>query len=297
VRLIYFNNGSGAEVLEENNYYPFGLKHEGYNVLTGNPAYKYKYNGKELQETGMYDYGARFYMADIGRWGVVDPLAEKSRRWTPYNYVFNDPINTIDPDGKDGIRVANKENKTITIRANYYVQTERSTYTNINNQEVTVNGYSSRQVEKMNKDINKYLNDLGSKVSEGEYAGYTIKYDLQFKEGGNLENIEKLANNDKQDGFSIGNSLRNGNGTSDPVYFKKNENEDDGTYSVNGGVTEDRKSIIMNSEDGDKQMNKIHEIFHTLGMSHPKGTGGQGGIMKYPPQKPNQSDANSVGNG
>ncbi|MFP3541519.1 hypothetical protein, partial [Pseudomonas sp. SIMBA_044] len=37
VRLSFLNNGSGAEVLEENNYYPFGLKHEGYNVLTGNP--------------------------------------------------------------------------------------------------------------------------------------------------------------------------------------------------------------------------------------------------------------------
>ena len=100
VRLSYFNNGNGAEVLEENNYYPFGLKHEGYNPTAGNVSYRYKYNGKELQETGMYDYGARFYMPDIGRWGVVDPLAEKMTRHSTYIYAFNNPIRFIDPDGR-----------------------------------------------------------------------------------------------------------------------------------------------------------------------------------------------------
>uniref|UniRef100_A0AAU6WPC8 RHS repeat-associated core domain-containing protein n=1 Tax=Chryseobacterium endophyticum TaxID=1854762 RepID=A0AAU6WPC8_9FLAO len=79
--------------MEENNYYPFGMKHEGYNVLAGNPAYKYGYNGKELQtESRMYDYGARMYMSDIGRWGVIDPLAEKMTRHSLYNYAFNNPI-------------------------------------------------------------------------------------------------------------------------------------------------------------------------------------------------------------
>ncbi len=101
-RLSYTKNSAGVlEILEESNYYPFGLKHSGYNDITGaTPSYKYKYNGKELQETGMYDYGARFYMPDIGRWGVVDPLAEQMRRWNPYTYAFDNPIHFVDPDGR-----------------------------------------------------------------------------------------------------------------------------------------------------------------------------------------------------
>ncbi|UKB78205.1 RHS repeat domain-containing protein [Chryseobacterium sp. MEBOG07] len=98
-RLSYAKNGGGTEIIEESNYYPFGLKHEGYNILTGNPIYKYKYSGKELQESGMYDYGARMYMPDLGRWGVIDPAAELGRRFSPYNYAFDNPIMFIDPDG------------------------------------------------------------------------------------------------------------------------------------------------------------------------------------------------------
>ncbi|WP_228442166.1 RHS repeat domain-containing protein [Chryseobacterium nematophagum] len=99
VRLSYFNNGSSVEVIEENNYYPFGLKHEGYNILNGNLSYQYKYNGKELQETGMVAMDWRHYMPDIGRFGVMDPLTEVIPGWTPYRYAFNNPVYFRDPNG------------------------------------------------------------------------------------------------------------------------------------------------------------------------------------------------------
>ncbi|WP_299550651.1 RHS repeat-associated core domain-containing protein [Seonamhaeicola sp.] len=93
-----------SEILEENNYYPFGMRHKGYNnvVNSTNPAQKYKYNGKELNdELGLdwYDYGARNYDPALGRWMNLDPLAEEMRRHSPYNYAFNNPLRFIDPDG------------------------------------------------------------------------------------------------------------------------------------------------------------------------------------------------------
>ena len=88
------------------NYYPFGLKHKGYNnVISSNGnsvAQKFQYNGKELNdELGLdwYDFGARNYDSALGRWMNLDPLAEQMRRHSPYNYAFNNPIFWIDPDG------------------------------------------------------------------------------------------------------------------------------------------------------------------------------------------------------
>jgi RHS repeat-associated protein len=66
--------------------------------------YKYKYNGKEYQdELGLntYDYGARFYYPATGRWFSMDAMAEKYSDLSPYNYVLNNPVIYVDPDGNE----------------------------------------------------------------------------------------------------------------------------------------------------------------------------------------------------
>src|SRR5690554_827169 len=117
IRLRYTKHPLTGEIepLEENHYYPFGLKHQGYNPthqvlefdpIEGNVAlitipqnatdgYNYKFGGKELQdELGLelYDFHARNYMADIGRTTTLDPLAENFASQSPYSFFNNNPI-------------------------------------------------------------------------------------------------------------------------------------------------------------------------------------------------------------
>ena len=161
IRLTYTKDmvSNQLKIMDENHYYPFGLKHSVYaggikdykedpagpggTILTNvtQTAYQYKYNGKELQDElglGLYDYGARLYDPALGRWNVIDPLAEKFVPLSPYSYVANNPIIFIDkqgkiignPDGTDAKRLQAILSKTETGRQvwNSMVKSDRNIY-------------------------------------------------------------------------------------------------------------------------------------------------------------------------
>src|SRR5690625_4862743 len=92
-------NSSGT-VLETRDYYPFGLEMPNRSYLSGTKA-KENYTGHELDtESGLIYAGARYYVPGIGRWTSVDPLAGLYPGHSPYNYVLNNPLRFVDPDGR-----------------------------------------------------------------------------------------------------------------------------------------------------------------------------------------------------
>ena len=69
---------------------------------SGINANRYLYNGKELLDDlnlNLYDYGARYFDPVIGRWTSPDPLASERSWVSPYNFVQNNPLLRVDPDG------------------------------------------------------------------------------------------------------------------------------------------------------------------------------------------------------
>ncbi|MDI9308639.1 MAG: DUF6443 domain-containing protein [Limnohabitans sp.] len=111
IRVSYADlDGNGTitpstELLEESHYYPFGLKHKPtVTSINLQPSYKYKYNGKELQDElglNMYAMDMRQYDPAIGRWIVQDPVVHHDV--SPYVAFNNNPVYFADPDGRDPI--------------------------------------------------------------------------------------------------------------------------------------------------------------------------------------------------
>jgi RHS repeat-associated protein len=182
VRLSYQdinNDGSvnSSEIKEENNYYPFGLKHKGYNNVVTGRDHKYGYGGKEEQdELGLewHDFHARNYDASLGRWMNVDPLAEKFYDFTPYNYANNNPIYFIDPDGMESTE----------FNDGYTLNTETGTFTRVDDE----GGNNHDVVYSENEDGSK-----GKKIIKKVAKGI-IDEDKNFKTGKVIQEVNSIEN-------------------------------------------------------------------------------------------------------
>lgn len=200
IRMGYTWNDDLQEVsiVEENHYYPFGLKHGNYNetkkefepyiyentgkarlVQVPNSGYQYQYNGKEWQdELGLneYTFGWRDYDPAIGRFNKMDRFAEKYYKLTPYGYAGNNPIliNEIQGDslwisfGKNE-KVLYENGKLLTQGINGKFSEYKGNQAKIDKKTGTIKGYNGF----LGKAVSA-LNTLSSKS-----AGYDLVASIQ----------------------------------------------------------------------------------------------------------------------
>jgi RHS repeat-associated protein len=191
------------EVMQQTSYYPFGmtLQQQNFGGALNQPN-KLLYNGKELQDNELagvcldwYDYGARMYDAQIGRWHVVDPMADIEPGWSPYRYSFNNPIYYTDPTGM------------LEAQLEYFDGYTVDDYGNI-----------------------KYLNDEGGTEYDVIYDKETYKEENRkdYDETGNKEGIKiskGIIKSEKRTIHPVEDSQ--GNATGETIYSHKYEVKDD----------------------------------------------------------------------
>ncbi len=257
---------SPASVVQRTQYYPGGLPWSEGLVPGWQP---YKYNGKEFVEMhgyDTYDYGARGYYAAIGRFGTVDPLAEKYYWISPYAYCMNNPVKYVDLDGRDGMVTGTKYDPYV-ITANYYYQ----------------NGSLNKdQVEGLNSAVDTY-NKSGGKngveIKNADGSTSYVKYNLSAQGVDDVDAARKTTafETTSEDTRYYGNAV----GTEPNSGGKGNEYGSANSIRVDFNVANINVGVEsgMNSSSLYKGV-AIHEIGHNLGGlgDHSDGTSVMDGV-------------------
>ncbi|HMJ68289.1 MAG TPA: RHS repeat-associated core domain-containing protein [Cyclobacteriaceae bacterium] len=242
MREVYFDDFKvkhiKSPVISSQDYYPFGLSFNDYS-RENSLANQYQYNGKEFQDElnlGWLNYGWRMYQSDLGRFFNLDPHAEGYSNWTPYNYVANNPVLLIDPDGRDWtINKSEKDGKT-----NYDIKftatlINKSTNTNIKTEDLLNLVYS----------IKTQIEDVFT-IDE-DNVSTSVSVDIAFSKDGKARDGDHI--------FEVVDNLDKGTaGEVDPD---------------NSRVMKLSSSQIFDTSSSNDTYTAPHEAGHSAGLLHP----------------------------
>jgi len=253
------------KIMEENHYYPFGLKHTNYNVdklilvkdeeeakyskLKQLPSgqqieYKYKFQSQERQdELGLNwdSFKWRNYDYAIGRFMSIDPLSEQYNYQSHYNFAENRVIDGRELEGLEWASIKNND------------------------------GTSTRQLTVQMHNTSSLSDKQVAKVTE------TMKSDFAKSFSGEGSTAQLVVNNVTEAKGDYVVSLVDAKSN---TLYDKSTGEVTGTTYTGGktgelGQTQKNSFEVTATVDGSKRSNSdmsrsfSHEAGHTAGLEHP----------------------------
>ena len=245
VRVVFDQDGA---VEQKNDYYPSGTLMY---TSTNGTLQPYKFGGKELERSAgldEYDFGARWMDPVIGgRFTTMDPMCEKYYGISPYAYCGGDPVNFVDPDGRDSVYFA-----TDGLELYRHGQDISKTYIFVlKTYETTSEMYGNNNGTGNTNPISKkdYV-ETRDKILNGEIEGAHMKNVTSFMTMGAMKAAKKTIKDDGKGGGS-----------------KNNNREYSGDFTSNG-IKNFSIGPVSDPTSGKPATSKGNPSFH----SHPSGT-------------------------
>jgi RHS repeat-associated protein len=260
-----------SEVLQRKLYYPFGMELRGTSPVRPVVAQRYLYNGKELVEgIGLYDYGARWYDGEIGRFLGVDPLAHKMPAWSPYSYGFNNPLFWTDPTGMaPESPIFGRDGEFLGVDSEGYngdvIVMDADKYKMLSNNGETTLDHG--QVMKW-AEFSPHAQTLENSGISAEAVSNVLTHVTKQTDGVNFNRLEggiinTIDTQNDDDGLSQVNGDRFGNPTNPPINATAME-----VTNPDGSINVTTRMLF-----GQSPMNTVEHIQSTLGIHEYKGHG------------------------
>ena len=289
-QVVKADRNTNGTVVQRMEYYPSGTQL--CDGRTDSDKQSRRYNGKELDRMhglNTYDYSARQYNPVTARWDRMDPLCENYYGVSPYAYCGNNPVNAVDPDGREGVKYVD-ENGNKHIETNVVVLLKKP-------KEIK-DSYSEKKKERIRK-----KNERRDKynVSRVEMVKRALDDTYGGKEGVENSHGEKVYFTFNVKGIECDNPRLRKNTTASEIGTKhgikaNTPNRIQGSIgygvalavvysqaSSGGSVGVATGTLVRVSYAGYFPTSLGHEVGHTFGLKdHPKNKWGSGGLMDYP---------------